>query len=80
MGQFLDERLSVTLDLYYNLHTDEIIIGSNIVPTEQGLPNLDLSSFMFDNVAPDTYIIGSELRVRYDLSKAAITVTTRPRT
>jgi outer membrane receptor for ferrienterochelin and colicin len=70
LGQFLEDRLSVSLDLYYNLHTDQIIISSNVIPTEQGLPNLDLSSFMFDNIAPNIYIIGSELRVRFDLSKA----------
>jgi hypothetical protein len=69
MGKFLDDRLSVSLDLYYNLHTDQIVMSSNIVPTEQGLPDLELSSFMFDQVVPDIYIIGSELRVRFDLSK-----------
>ena len=70
LGQFLEDRLSVSLDLYCNLHTDQIIISSDIVPTGQGLPDLELSSFMFDNIAPDIYIIGSELRVQFDLSKA----------
>jgi iron complex outermembrane receptor protein len=70
LGQFLEERLSVSLDLYYNLHTDQIVMDANIIQTEQGLPDLDLSSFMFAQVAPDIYIIGSELRVRFDLSKA----------
>jgi iron complex outermembrane receptor protein len=69
LGQFLEDRLSVSLDLYYNLHTDQIVIRSNIIPNEQGLPDLDRSSFMFDHVAPDIYVIGSELRIRFDLSE-----------
>jgi outer membrane receptor for ferrienterochelin and colicin len=69
MGQFLEDRLVVSLDLYYNLHTDQIVFGTSIIPNEQGLPDLDLSSVKFDNIAPDIYVIGSELRVRFDLSK-----------
>jgi outer membrane receptor for ferrienterochelin and colicin len=69
LGRFLEDRLSVSLDLYYNLHTDQIILDSNVIKTDQGLPDLDLSSFMFDQVAPDIYIIGSELRIAFDPSR-----------
>ncbi len=69
LGRFLKDRLSVSLDLYYNLHTDQIVMDSNVIQTDQGLPDLELSSFRFNHVAPDIYIVGSELRVSFDLSK-----------
>jgi iron complex outermembrane receptor protein len=69
MGQFLDGRLSVALDLYYNLHTDMSDFVSVLVPDEQGLPDLELSSFGFDNIDTRLNIIGAELNVRYSPSK-----------
>jgi len=71
LGQFLEDRLSVSLDLYYNLYTDQINMVPRIFddPTT-GLPDLDLSSFRFESETPDIYIIGSEFNVRFDLSKS----------
>jgi iron complex outermembrane receptor protein len=70
LGQFLDGTLSVSLDLYYNLHTGMIGLFSNVIPDRTtGLPDLDRSSFMFGQDITDLSIIGSELSVRYSPSK-----------
>jgi iron complex outermembrane receptor protein len=70
LGQYLDGTLSVALDLYYNLHTEIIYMRSRIIPdTSTGLPDLDLSSFMFEQGFPALNIFGSELTVRYNPSK-----------
>jgi len=69
LGQFLDGRFSVSLDLYYNLHYNNVMIDSKVVPDERGLPDLDASSFMFANIGADLDIIGGELSVRYNPSR-----------
>jgi iron complex outermembrane receptor protein len=70
LGQFLDSMLSVSWDLYYNLHTNVILMDSQIVMDEMtGLPDLEKSSFMFNHISPDLAIIGSELSVRYNFSE-----------
>jgi hypothetical protein len=67
-GRFLDGRLSVGLDLYYNRQRNHAIIVPNIIEDDQGLPDLALSSYMHGNVGPDLDILGSELSVRYSPS------------
>ncbi len=70
LGQYLDGALSVALDLYYNLHTELILLDSNIIhDPATGLPDLDKSSYMFGQNNPDLSIIGSELSVRYSPSR-----------
>ncbi len=70
LGQFLDGALSVALDLYYNLHTELILLDSQIVPDPAtGLPDLNRSSFMFGQNNPDLSIVGSELTFRFSPSK-----------
>jgi hypothetical protein len=69
MGQFLEGRLSVALDLYYNLHWDMVDFASELVADAQGLPDLDLSKFGFINDSTQIKIIGSELSVRFSPSK-----------
>ncbi len=71
LGQFLDERLTLSLDLYYNVYSDQINMVPRIIgdPTT-GLPDLDKSSFMFELDKGDMFIIGSELDARFDLSKS----------
>jgi iron complex outermembrane recepter protein len=69
-GEFLDKRLSVSLDIYFNIYSDRISISEEIFLTPQGLPNLETSSFQFKNKPKaDRHIIGSELAVRYSPSK-----------
>jgi outer membrane receptor protein involved in Fe transport len=69
LGEFLDGRLAVGLDLYFNLHSKMVLIDSQIVPDEHGLPDLDASSMLYDNIGPDLDIIGGELSVRYNPSR-----------
>jgi outer membrane receptor protein involved in Fe transport len=70
LGQFLDRRLSVALDLYCNIHTDRTYLYPNLILDETtGLPDLDLSSFMMENKGIDLRIIGSELSVNFRLSR-----------
>jgi iron complex outermembrane receptor protein len=69
-GEFLDKRLAVSLDLYYNMYTDRIAIEEHIIMDTNGLPDLDISSFLFENkLRNDRDIVGSELTIRYTPSK-----------
>ncbi|MBW1807399.1 MAG: TonB-dependent receptor [Deltaproteobacteria bacterium] len=69
-GEFLEKRLSVSLDIYFNIYSDRISIDEEIDLTPQGLPDLETSSFQFMNKPKaDRHIIGSELAVRYSPSK-----------
>jgi hypothetical protein len=69
LGQFLDNRLTVTLDLYCNLLRDVTMLETHIVPDQQGLPDLDDSYFHFIN-GRHLNIYGSELGVRFNLSRS----------
>jgi outer membrane receptor protein involved in Fe transport len=66
VGRFLDGRLSVCLDLYYNQFRKQAMLIPNIIEDEQGLPDLGASSFLFRNQGPDLDILGSELSVRFN--------------
>jgi len=55
--------------LYYNRYYFETATSPNIVVDEQGLPDLDLSSFMFENSDDSDVIFGGELSVRFSLTK-----------
>jgi outer membrane receptor protein involved in Fe transport len=68
MGQFLDGRLILNLDLYCNINRGRITFEQDIVADETGLPDLGRSSFMFDNKDVNQYIFGGELTIRYHLS------------
>jgi iron complex outermembrane receptor protein len=70
LGKFLDGRLRVSLDFYYNLYIGESEIFSDIVPDEQGLPDLEASSVMFISNDEDLHIAGSELAVYYNPSRS----------
>jgi iron complex outermembrane receptor protein len=69
-GQFLDDRLITTLDLYYNRYYNWIVVDSALEYTSQGVPDFERSSFMFDNVGPELTIFGGELTVRYNFSRS----------
>jgi iron complex outermembrane receptor protein len=69
LGRFLDSKLSVALDLYYNIYKNEAAIRSRMVTDPRGLPDLDNSTFMFANSTRDLAIIGSELCIRYKPTK-----------
>jgi iron complex outermembrane receptor protein len=65
LGQFLNETFSVALDLYLNRYSNRNDIDPKILVTEQGLPDLERSSFRYDNIGEGIDILGSELAVRY---------------
>jgi hypothetical protein len=64
----LDDRLRVTLDLYYNRNTDIIEMIERIEEDQQGLPDLVNSTIMFEDTGKSLDIIGSELCVRFNPS------------
>jgi iron complex outermembrane receptor protein len=69
-GEFLDRKLTISLDLFCNLYTDRIGVNEDITTTSQGLPDLDQSSFYFVNKTKSNRMIpGSELVVSYSISK-----------
>jgi iron complex outermembrane receptor protein len=65
-GRFLDGRLMIGLDLYYNIYSDLSEVITRIIPDERGLPDLEKSSVTFEVVGGANNIIGSELTVRYN--------------
>lgn len=67
LGEFLDDRLRVNLDLYFSIYSRVNHVEDAIVLDEQGLPDLQQSSAMFQNRDPGhgRYFIGAELMVRY---------------
>ncbi len=69
LGQFLDGRLNVSLDLYINLLRDLVGIDLDVVPGAQGLPDLDKTYFHFANNAPAMDVYGGELAMRYSPSR-----------
>jgi hypothetical protein len=69
LGQFLDDRLSIGLDLYCNLLRNMAVMVPEILPDENGLPDLEQSSFMMSNNGPDINVFGSELSIRFTPSK-----------
>ena len=69
LGQFFDNQLSVSVDMYYNQVRDLIGLNENIVAGEQGLPDLENSVLHSTNTEGDRDIHGLELTVRYNPSK-----------
>ena len=69
LGQFLDGRLTLTLELYCNINRSRITFEQDIIAASTGLPDLDSSSFMFDNMDTTQYVFRSELVIRYHVSR-----------
>jgi len=69
LGQFFDDRLSVSVDIYYNQVRDIIGLDERIVAGEQGLPDLENSVLHSTNNEGDRDIHGLELTVRYNPSR-----------
>jgi outer membrane receptor protein involved in Fe transport len=65
LGRFLDDRLSVTLDLYCNLYRNRNDLVASILPGVQGLPDLRNSTYRYEETRNDLDVIGSELAVRF---------------
>jgi iron complex outermembrane receptor protein len=69
LGRFLDGRLNISLDGYFNQYRNIIEMASNVVADAQGLPDLELSSYHYENIGRDLDIFGAELAVRYEVSR-----------
>jgi iron complex outermembrane receptor protein len=65
LGRFLDGRLSAGLDIYLNMNTEIVALKSEIVPDNQGLPDLDRSTLLSVNSGQGLRIFGTELSVRF---------------
>jgi outer membrane receptor protein involved in Fe transport len=65
LGEFLGGKLRISLDLYYNLYSNEIQLEPGLVENDLGLPDLDLSSYRFANTGRDIDVLGGELSIRY---------------
>jgi len=64
LGQYLDGKLSVAFDFYYNQLRDIFSLRAEVVPDSQGLPDLNESVVAQQNVR-DFNIHGFELVIRY---------------
>ncbi len=73
-GEFLDEKLTVTVDGYFNQHRNTIKMTGGIVLSSSGLPTLDPppNRFVFANIPGGYYIYGGEITVGYQLSKSLL--------
>jgi outer membrane receptor for ferrienterochelin and colicin len=69
LGNFFDEKLSVALDLYCNLYRKRNDVRAEIIPDEQGMPDLDRSTYRYEETGFDLDIIGAELAVRFNPTK-----------
>jgi len=65
-GEWMDQRLVVSLDLFCNWYTEITFLASEIVLDQNGLPDLDESRFRFAHLPRDTRFIGGELVVKYN--------------
>jgi outer membrane receptor protein involved in Fe transport len=70
LGRFLDDRLNLSIDLYYNLYRNVVEMVQDIRSTAQGLPDLDTSNFNFQNIDKETDIVGVEVAARFRVSRA----------
>jgi outer membrane receptor protein involved in Fe transport len=70
LGRFLDGRLSLVLDLYWNIYGNRTALEYNIVEDQHGLPDLDHSSYRFSNTGDDIHVLGAELSARFKPSKS----------
>lgn len=69
LGNFLQETLQVSLDLFYNLYGNESTLIYNIIPDDQGLPDLDESYIRNISDTQVMVIAGGELSLRYSPTK-----------
>jgi outer membrane receptor protein involved in Fe transport len=70
LGQFFDDQFSVAMNFYFTQVRELVTVTTHIVSTEQGLPDLDLSSVQSENEAGDLDINGIELVLQYNPSKS----------
>jgi len=69
LGRFFDGKLTLSWDLYYTQLRNLIAFDPMIIVDEQGLPDLDLSTFRYANVGRDLDVLGSEFCVQFTPSR-----------
>ena len=68
--RLLEDRLSLSLDLYYTLYMDQVALVNDILTTSQGLPDLDNSTIQFVNTGTNIGTWGTELSARLRVSRS----------
>ena len=68
--RLFDDRLTLSLDLYYNLFLDRVNMLSEIRTNAQGMPDLDNSTIQFVNQDMILGIFGGEITARLRLSRS----------
>lgn len=67
LGQFFDQRLSVFAGFFYNsLTVRDYRVEANIIPDVNGLPDMQVSSFMFSRGSETVEALGIEAGVKYE--------------
>lgn len=61
-SRLLKRRLSLSVDLFYNIYQDTIYFYVNI-PTRIGLPDIANSEFHYENQDADIHALGGELEI-----------------
>ena len=69
LGRFLDGELSIAVDLYYNQFRNIVEMQADVVPGEQGLPDLDETSIQPKNDSRGIDLHGGEVVLRYEPSR-----------
>jgi outer membrane receptor protein involved in Fe transport len=64
LGRFLDERLRLSVDLFFNVYSDAIYFLVDL-PLRMGLPDIANSTLRFDNSGERIYALGGEGELAY---------------
>ncbi len=71
LAQFFDGKLSLDVQLYYNIYTNRVEFMDRVKLDEQGLPDIADSSLQFENQGEQGIdVFGGELTLRYSLSRS----------
>jgi iron complex outermembrane recepter protein len=68
-GRFLEGKINVSLDFYWNFHDNRISTLINIIEDAHGLPDLQHSYIRYENIGEALDIVGGELMIRYNYSR-----------
>jgi len=69
LGRFLDERLRVSIDLYYNIYLNTTVFVVDI-PLRMGAPDILNSTLQFENSPEEIHAMGGEAEVAWKFDDA----------
>jgi outer membrane receptor protein involved in Fe transport len=69
LGRFLDGTFSIAVDLYYNQYRNIVGMQAEVIPDEQGLPDLVETTIQPMNRSRGIDLHGGELVLRYEPSR-----------